>query len=193
MGLTARQFNGQQFTLSWDSAHRVTQTWNAASSVVESYRYDAHGHRMRTVRSGETVYQVYTQDGDLLMERTNAGTTRKYARLGGRLIGETVNGARLAIHTDVIGSVRQKTDAFGTLVHEDVRAPYGSTLVGWQYQNGPAFTGHMEDGATGLTYTKQRVRSCFATCHNDGVYLRSTQCWKSPLNRGAPSATGLSS
>ena len=154
--MTGRQFDGQQFTLSWDSAHRVTQTWNAASSVVESYRYDAHGHRVRTVRGGETVYQVYTQAGDLLMERTNTGTTRKYARLGGRLIGETVNGARLAIHTDVIGSVRQKTDAFGTLVHEDVRAPYGSTLVGWQYQNGPAFTGHMEDGATGLTYMKAR-------------------------------------
>ncbi|SDD91833.1 RHS repeat-associated core domain-containing protein [Aquimonas voraii] len=154
--MTGRQFGGQQFTLSWDSAHRVTQTWNAASSVVESYRYDAHGHRVRTVRGGETVYQVYTQGGDLLMERTNTGTTRKYARLGGRLIGETVNGARRAIHTDVIGSVRQKTDAFGTLVHEDVRAPYGSTLIGWQYQNGPAFTGHMEDGATGLTYMKAR-------------------------------------
>ncbi|SDE03344.1 RHS repeat-associated core domain-containing protein [Aquimonas voraii] len=154
--MTGRQFGGQQFTLSWDSAHRVTQTWNAGSSVVESYRYDAHGHRARTVRGGETVYQVYTQSGDLLMERTSAGTTRKYARLGGRLIGETVNGARRAIHTDVIGSVRQKTDAFGTIVHEDVRAPYGSTLVGWQYQNGPAFTGHMEDGATGLTYMKAR-------------------------------------
>ena len=154
--MTGRQFGGQQFTLSWDSAHRVTQTWNAANSVVESYRYDAHGHRARTVRGGETVYQVYTQSGDLLMERTSAGTTRKYARLGGRLIGETVNGARRAIHTDVIGSVRQKTDAFGTIVHEDVRAPYGSTLIGWQYQNGPAFTGHMEDGATGLTYMKAR-------------------------------------
>lgn len=154
--MTGRQFGGQQFTMSWDSAHRVTQTWNAASSVVETYRYDAHGHRVRTVRGGETVYQVYTQGGDLLMERTNAGTTRKYARLGGQLIGETINGARRAIHTDVIGSVRQKSDAFGTLVHEDVRAPYGSTLLGWQYQNGPAFTGHMEDGATGLTYMKAR-------------------------------------
>jgi RHS repeat-associated protein len=156
--MTGRQFGNptQQFTMSWDSAHRVTQTWNAASSVVETYRYDAHGHRVRTVRGGETVYQVYTQGGDLLMERTNTGTTRKYARLGGRLIGETLNGARRAIHTDVIGSVRQKSDAFGTLVHEDVRAPYGSTLLGWQYQNGPAFTGHMEDGATGLTYMKAR-------------------------------------
>ena len=154
--MTGRQFGGQQFTLNWDSAHRVTQTWNAASSVVESYRYDAHGHRVRTVRGGETVYQVYTQAGDLLSETSSNGATRKYARLGGRLIGESVNGGRYAIHTDVIGSVRQKTDVLGTLVYEDVRAPYGSTLLGGEYQNGPAFTGHMEDGATGLTYMKAR-------------------------------------
>ena len=154
--MTGRQFGGQQFTLNWDSAHRVTQTWNAASSVVESYRYDAHGHRVRTVRGGETVYQVYTQAGDLLWETSSNGATRKYARLGGRLIGESVNGGRYAIHTDVIGSVRQKTDVLGTLVYEDVRAPYGSTLLGGEYQNGPAFTGHMEDGATGLTYMKAR-------------------------------------
>ena len=154
--MTGRQFGGQQFTLNWDSAHRVTQTWNAASSVVEGYRYDAHGHRVRTVRGSETVYQVYTQAGDLLWETSTNGATRKYARLGGRLIGESVNGGRYAIHTDVIGSVRQKTDVLGTLVHEDVRAPYGSTLLGGEYQNGPAFTGHMEDGATGLTYMKAR-------------------------------------
>lgn len=156
--MTGRQFGSpaKQFTLSWDTAHRLTQTWNAGSSVVETYRYDAHGHRVRTVRGGETLYQIYTQGGDLLLESSSNGSIRKYARLGGRLIGETVNGARRAVHTDVIGSVRQKTDAFGTIVHEDVRAPYGSTLVGWQYQNGPAFTGHMEDGATGLTYMKAR-------------------------------------
>lgn len=156
--MTGRQFGGQQFTLSWDSAHRVTQTWNAGSSVVETYRYDAHGHRVRTVRGGETLYQIYTQSGDLLLESSSNGSIRKYARLGGRLIGETVNGARRTVQTDVIGSVRQKTDAFGTMLIEEeiVRAPYGSTLAGGQYKNGPAFTGHMEDGATGLTYMKAR-------------------------------------
>jgi RHS repeat-associated protein len=108
------------------------------------------------VRGGETVHQAYTRGGDLLWERSSNGTTRKYARVGGRLIGEAVNGSRLAIHTDVIGSVRQKTNAFGSAVHEDIRAPYGSTLIGRSYQNGPAFTGHMEDGGTGLTYMKAR-------------------------------------
>jgi RHS repeat-associated protein len=151
-----RTFQGENFNLSWDTAHRVTQTWNDAFSKVESYRYDAHGHRARTVRGGETLYQVYSQAGDLMWERSSTGTTRKYARLGGRLIGEVENGVRRAIHTDAIGSVRHKTDQFGTQVYEDVRAPYGSQLLGGSYQNGPAFTGHMEDGATGLTYMKAR-------------------------------------
>jgi RHS repeat-associated protein len=162
--MTRRVFKGEGFNLSWDSAHRVTQTWNDASTqfpatgvpVVESYRYDAHGHRARTVRGGETLYQVYSQAGDLMWERSSTGTTRKYARLGGRLIGEIENGVRRAIHTDALGSVRQKTDQFGTVLLDDVRAPYGSTLLGGSYRNGPAFTGHMEDGATGLTYMKAR-------------------------------------
>jgi len=153
--MTQRQFNGENFTLNWDSGHRLTQTYNDAYTKVENYRYDAHGHRVRTVRGGETVYQVYSQGGDLLFERSGS-TTRTYGRIAGRLVGETQNGVRRAIHTDVIGSVRQKTDALGTLVHEDVRAPYGSALLGSSYQNGPAFTGHMEDGGTGLTYMKAR-------------------------------------
>ncbi len=69
-----------------------------------------------------------------------------YARLGGRLIGEIENGLRRAIHTDALGSVRQKTDQFGTVWLDDVRAPYGSTLLGGSYRNGPAFTGHMLAG-----------------------------------------------
>jgi RHS repeat-associated protein len=154
--MTGRQFRDQHFTLHWDSAHRLTSTQSWGASGTESYRYDAHGHRVRTVRGGETVHQAYTRGGDLLWERSSNGTTRKYARVGGRLIGEAVNGSRLAIHTDVIGSVRQKTNAFGSAVHEDIRAPYGSTLIGRSYQNGPAFTGHMEDGGTGLTYMKAR-------------------------------------
>ncbi len=154
--MTRRMFAGEGFNLSWDSGHRVTQTWNDASTKVESYRYDAHGHRARTVRGGETLYQVYSQAGDLMWERSSTGTTRKYARLGGRLIGEIENGVRRAIHTDALGSVRQKTDQFGTVLLDDVRAPYGSTLLGGSYRNGPAFTGHMEDGATGLTYMKAR-------------------------------------
>lgn len=165
--MTRRLFQGQGFNLEWDTAHRVTRTWNdpdpntALSTVEERYRYDAHGHRARTERRRngaivETLVQVYSQAGDLMWERSSTGSTRKYARLGGRLIGEIENGQRRAIHTDALGSVRQKTDLFGTVVLDDVRAPYGSTLLGGSYRNGPAFTGHMEDGATGLTYMKAR-------------------------------------
>jgi RHS repeat-associated protein len=171
--VTSRQFEGDSYTLSWDSAHRLTRSQNAAATKVEQYRYDNHGHRARTQRGSETVWQVYSRSGDLMFERSSGGSTLKYARLGGRLIGEIRAGGRLAIHTDVIGSVRQKTNAMGTVVDEDVRAPYGSVLVNGYYRNGPAFTGHMEDGGTGLTYMKARYYDPVSTrfLSPDPVYV----------------------
>lgn len=171
--MSSRETGGRSFSMVWDTAHRLTRTVSVNAGVSENYRYDAHGHRVKTVRaSGQTVYQFYTKSGDLLWERAGTVVT-KYARLNGRLIGESRNGLRFATLTDVIGSVRQKRGATGALVHEDVRAPYGSTLLGRSYQNGPSFTGHMEDGDTRLTYMKARYYDPVAMrfISPDPVYL----------------------
>ena len=77
--------------------------------------------------------------------------------LAGRLIAEVEDNVARYQHTDLIGSPRYVTDVLGQsiAVKERVLAPYGSPMTG-DYRNGPGFTGHMEDGATGLTYMQAR-------------------------------------
>lgn len=60
------------------------------------------------------------------------------------------------VHTDALGSVVAMTDASGALV-ETTREyePYGEQLVP-AIKDGPGYTGHVQDAATGLTYMQQR-------------------------------------
>jgi len=84
-----------------------------------------------------------------------SGHFRRY--LAGRLIAEVEDNVARYQHTDLIGSPRYVTDVLGQSItaKERVLAPYGSPMTG-DYRNGPGFTGHMEDGATGLTYMQAR-------------------------------------
>ena len=173
-----RTFEGQVFNMTWDTAHRMLSSQNASTGSTENYRYDAHGHRARLTRGSETTWQMYGQSGDLLYSRTNTGTIKRYGYLAGRAIGEYTGTQYAAIHTDIVGTVRSKTNATGTVTVEDVRAPYGSVLLGWNYRNGHAFAGHVEDASSGLTYMKAR--------YYDPVAMR----FLSPDPVGVDAATG---
>jgi RHS repeat-associated protein len=59
------------------------------------------------------------------------------------------------VHTDALGSVVAKTDANGNVVERYDYEPYGAP-VGAGVQDGPAYTGHVSDSATGLSYMQQR-------------------------------------
>ena len=60
------------------------------------------------------------------------------------------------IHTDALGSVVEMTDASDAVVegHREYEA-YGQQLTP-AVQDGPGYTGHVQDAATGLTYMQQR-------------------------------------
>lgn len=58
-------------------------------------------------------------------------------------------------HTDALGSVVALTDADGNLVEGREYEPYGHQTTP-QIQDGPGYTGHVQDAATGLTYMQQR-------------------------------------
>lgn len=60
------------------------------------------------------------------------------------------------VHTDALGSVVAMTDATGAVV-ESTREyePYGQQLTP-AVQDGPGYTGHVQDAATGMTYMQQR-------------------------------------
>ena len=59
------------------------------------------------------------------------------------------------LHTDALGSVVAKTDANGNVVERMTYEPYGD-VVGEDFTDGPGYTGHVSDAATGLSYMQQR-------------------------------------
>lgn len=59
------------------------------------------------------------------------------------------------LHTDALGTVVAKTDANGNVVERTTFEPYGA-VVGDAVADGPGYTGHVSDAATGLNYMQQR-------------------------------------
>ncbi|WP_257644143.1 RHS repeat domain-containing protein [Luteimonas salinisoli] len=59
------------------------------------------------------------------------------------------------IHTDALGSVVAVTDASGAVIERREYEPYGAQLMP-AVADGPGYTGHVQDAATGLTYMQQR-------------------------------------
>jgi len=157
--VTERDHNHAPQFLTWDSGQRLLS--HSGGGVTENYGYDGHSHRVKTTSTGptgsETRYQVYSRSGQMLYQQSSKGPSTKYYHLAGRLIAEVEDNVARYQHTDLIGSPRYVTDVLGQsiTVKERVLAPYGSPMTG-DYRNGPGYTGHMEDGATGLTYMQAR-------------------------------------
>jgi RHS repeat-associated protein len=59
------------------------------------------------------------------------------------------------LHTDALGSVVAVTDANRNVIERREYEPYGSQLTP-AVSNGPGYTGHVQDAATGLVYMQQR-------------------------------------
>jgi RHS repeat-associated protein len=131
---------------------------------VSFYDYDGFGRRSWVAfADGKTQLNAYGwadptgATGRLLFsEHSHQGQTR-YVYLGGKLIAEhnAQAGVRFA-HTDALGSPVAWTSPNGSMLAIVTRyEPYGATAEGPQ----PAsigFTGHVNDGQTGLVYMQQR-------------------------------------
>lgn len=59
------------------------------------------------------------------------------------------------LHTDALGSPVTVTDQSRGIVERNEYEPYGKVL-GAPVQDGPGYTGHVSDAATGLSYMQQR-------------------------------------
>ena len=59
------------------------------------------------------------------------------------------------IHTDALGTPVAVTNSAGAVIERSVYEPYGQ-LINRPLTDGPGFTGHVQDVATGLTYMQQR-------------------------------------
>lgn len=59
------------------------------------------------------------------------------------------------IHTDALGTPVAVTNSAGVVIERSEYEPYGK-LLNRPLTDGPGFTGHVQDAATGLTYMQQR-------------------------------------
>ncbi|RNF86387.1 RHS repeat protein [Lysobacter psychrotolerans] len=147
-------------TYTFDRGNRLRSV-TPTSGAVSSYVYDGHGRRVRDTH-GHSKYSQYNQAGQLMYAsdlrldlRTN------YIHLGGSLVAtrrlDPVSGAVATRyqHTDALGSPVAVTDPTRTVIERNQYAPYGAQISG-PVSDGPGYTGHVQDTATGLTYMQQR-------------------------------------
>ncbi|WP_370565543.1 RHS repeat domain-containing protein [Luteimonas sp. C3_2_a3] len=127
-----------------------------------SYVYDGHGRRVRDYIGG-SKYTQYSRDGTLMFARNLRGTNanEQYIHLGGRLIAirshnrDTDSVVTQYQHTDALGSVvARSSHSRGSVIYSEYE-PYGA-LSNRPNHDRPAYTGHVQDAATGLTYMQQR-------------------------------------
>ena len=153
--ITANAMRNQAYQ--FDLAHRMN-----AVTGQESYLYDGHGRRARTLnlQTGTIEYFGYSKDGRLLQDWSNRRQVRNgYLYLGNTLVGlyevNLTNGTITPKyqHTDALGSPVVTTNASKTVLSRMSYTPYGQPTMP---MDGVGYTGHFIDVGTQLTYTQQR-------------------------------------
>ncbi|MDR6990217.1 polymorphic toxin type 10 domain-containing protein [Luteimonas sp. 3794] len=134
-----------------------------AATGKETYHYDGHGRRIRA-RTNSTSYitSQYANSGQLLYQQNYRQAKRsEYMYLGDSLVAfrETPHGSTASTvkyqHTDALSTPIAVTNAAKATIETSEYEPYGQ-LVNKAAFDGPGFTGHVQDAATGLTYMQQR-------------------------------------
>lgn len=147
--------NGQTYSFTYGNRLR-------AAPGKETYLYDGHGRRVESRTTNYSVWQ-YSQSGQVMYSH-DARNNRKtnYIYLGGSLVAlreQPMSGGTTVTvkyqHTDALGTPVAVTDAAKAIVETFEYEPYGQ-LVNSTLKDGPGFTGHVQDAATGLTYMQQR-------------------------------------
>jgi RHS repeat-associated protein len=126
-----------------------------------TYRYDALGRRVLAVSNLGTVLSQYCGGGELVHQFDGRRSMHlDYLYLAGSLVAiqERPFAGGLNIkyqHTDALGSPVAVTDASRAVIERSEYEPYG-LLLNRVLHDGPGFTGHVSDAATGLSYMQQR-------------------------------------
>lgn len=132
--------------------------------TTESYLYDGHGRRVQTTQSGGSVTRwMYAGSGQMLFSAKGPTSpiTHENVYLAGSLVAiidrDGLSNAVTATkyqHTDALGSPVAMSNEAGAIIERTNYDPYGGPIG--KTVNGLGYTGHVMDGATGLTYMQQR-------------------------------------
>ncbi|ANB17026.1 RHS repeat-associated core domain-containing protein [Dokdonella koreensis] len=137
---------------------------HVGGATLASYEYDGNGRRVRITEGTTRRLQMYSQAGQLVYETTTVPgqpvEATEYYYLGRHLVAQKTNGVTTYIHTDALGSVTRKTNSTGGIVEDRIYEPYGESLEvttrAPQWPQGMAYTGHVLDNLTRITYAQAR-------------------------------------
>jgi RHS repeat-associated protein len=161
---------GVNLDFDFDTGNRLREV-KSDGVALERYRYDAHGRRTLASRlsgPGDTLGVIFSQygiNGQLMyQENQRPGVNKEIDQiyLAGSLIAQRevslANGAATVKyqHTDALGSPVAVTYQTGTAVERTEYEPYGKVLSPAIAKDGPGYTGHVLDAATGMNYMQQR-------------------------------------
>ena len=134
-----------------------------AVSGKEYYRYDGLGRRVVAWEpTTNSILSQYTRSGHVVYQENHRNSiASEHVYLAGSLIATSernwVTNVRATKyqHTDALGSPVAVTNASGQVIERNDYEPWGA-IIGKPNHNGIGYTGHVMDGATGLTYMQQR-------------------------------------
>ncbi|ALN65148.1 RHS Repeat family protein [Lysobacter antibioticus] len=161
--------NGQDYD--FDLGNRLRKV-----TGKEIYRYDAYGRRVTATGRPDTTFSqsFYNQAGQLLLREEHHSAEAEsdshpelnipHIYLGSSLLATLEwnraagNGQIKYQHTDALGSPVVVTNTAGQVLERTEWEPFGAAIrePGQPAYNGVGYTGHVMDGATGLTYMQQR-------------------------------------
>ncbi len=151
MTVRNKGLTGQQ-TLVWDAQNRLSEVRDNNGDMLEQYRYDVDGSRVKKVNGSTTTYTFF---GHYEEEVTNGVTTAiSHYTFGGLRVAVKRGNTLYHVHGDHLGSTSVTTAG---LVVEGSRAyyPYGAQRsASGTLRTDRTFTGQKEDGTGCCTTTR---------------------------------------
>ncbi len=156
-----------QHSWTYDLSDQPIRMTKPSAGTWADFVYDGNLKRVKQTRSdGSVTYSVYSQDGSLLhRDEVKSGTRTRtdYIRAGGETVARIVNGTPEYVHNDHLGSPVAQTEPDGTVAWRECYTPFGEE---WRrggrcassepWDDEIAFTGHVKDKDSGLTYMQAR-------------------------------------
>lgn len=143
-------------SFTYDDANQPSSVSGATSGT---YTYDGNLKRVKQVVGGQTIYNVYsTLTGKVsIIDNATTGERDAIIDLGSASVRwNPISGAEIT-HLDHQGSPVAATSWQGGLLWRESYTPFGDKRLDPAVnRDKPSFTGHIDDGATGLTYMQAR-------------------------------------
>ena len=140
----------------WDAENRLVEA-RQGTATLATFAYNASGIRTGKTTDGVTTAYVVEDNGVVEERSTGGGVTKHFHGPGVDNVLATIDVSGVASYyvRDHLGSIRERTDAFGNVLHARDYGAWGNLLAGAS-PAGWAFTGREWDPEIGLHYYRAR-------------------------------------